>query len=138
MLRKAIRHFRLEEMLNQLRRQTQSDIQGHLREGRSVGQRDVGDAIDRTDADTQNELTLALLQMKMQTSARIDRALARLEEGSYGRCLACDQEIAEARLQALPFAARCRVCEAKREQACEPAQASMGRAGNLFADGIGF
>ena len=138
MKRKAIRHSRLGEMLNQLRRQTQSDIRGHLREGRSAGQRDVGDAIDRTDTDTQNELMLALLQMKMQTSARIDRALARLEEGSYGRCLACDQEIAEARLQALPFAARCRACEVKREQARELTPAAMGRAGSLFADGIGF
>ena len=38
-------------------------------------------------------------------------ALTRLAEGTYGYCYECGDEIAERRLRALPFAARCKRCE---------------------------
>jgi len=41
----------------------------------------------------------------------IDRALRRLEEGSYGHCGDCGEPIAEARLRALPFAELCVKCQ---------------------------
>ena len=42
-------------------------------------------------------------------------ALRRLEQGAYGNCSDCNDPIPEARLAALPFAVRCRQCEAARE-----------------------
>jgi RNA polymerase-binding transcription factor DksA len=42
-------------------------------------------------------------------------ALHRLDEGSYGTCVACGDEIAPARLQAAPFAARCLACQRRAE-----------------------
>ncbi len=45
-------------------------------------------------------------------SLEIDRALAKLAEGSYGRCDACGGEIAPERLEALPWAALCMACKA--------------------------
>ena len=63
------------------------------------------------------EVDLALMQMKSETLKKIDEAIQRLEEGSYGRCEDCDQEIAAARLRALPFAARCRDCQEASEDA---------------------
>jgi len=47
----------------------------------------------------------------------VDAALRRLEEGTYGDCFECGDEIAEARLRALPFAVRCKDCEEARETA---------------------
>ena len=41
----------------------------------------------------------------------IDRALRRIEEGSYGQCNECGAPIAEARLRALPFAEMCVKCQ---------------------------
>jgi DnaK suppressor protein len=41
------------------------------------------------------------------TLADVDRALAKLDEGSYGRCDVCSEPIAEERLEALPWAVRC-------------------------------
>jgi len=61
--------------------------------------------------EAQDELEFALLQMKADTLSRIDAALRRLDEGSYGDCFQCGDEIAEARLRALPFAVRCKCCE---------------------------
>jgi len=43
--------------------------------------------------------------------------LRRLEEGTYGRCFECGEEIAEKRLRALSFAVRCKDCEEIRELA---------------------
>lgn len=138
MTRTTIRQSRLRDMLRVLRRQTQADIRGRLRQERSSGRRDVGDELDRTDSDAQGDLALALLRMKMETVVRIDHALARLDEGRYGRCLACDLEIAEPRLGALPFAVRCRACEDMREQARKEAPSYLERPDSLFADGLGF
>ena len=40
----------------------------------------------------------------------IDRALVKIEEGSYGDCDSCGDPIAEVRLEALPAAALCVTC----------------------------
>jgi DnaK suppressor protein len=41
------------------------------------------------------------------TLADVQRALAKLEEGSYGTCDACGGPIGDARLEALPWAVLC-------------------------------
>ena len=48
---------------------------------------------------------------------RIDTALRRLDEGIYGDCFECGNEIVGARLRALPFALRCKDCEETHEVA---------------------
>jgi DnaK suppressor protein len=48
---------------------------------------------------------------------RIDAALRRLEEGTYGECLDCGEAIAERRLDANPTADRCVGCAEAREGA---------------------
>jgi DnaK suppressor protein len=45
----------------------------------------------------------------------IDDALARLEDGSYGKCVQCGQKIASERLAAVPYAAFCIQCARKNE-----------------------
>ena len=42
--------------------------------------------------------------------AQINRALAQIEQGSYGICSQCGQPIGERRLQALPYSDRCITC----------------------------
>ncbi len=44
------------------------------------------------------------------SAARVARALAKLEEGTYGVCDACGQPIAPARLQAAPESVHCIAC----------------------------
>jgi DnaK suppressor protein len=46
--------------------------------------------------------------------ADIDRALMKLDDGSYGRCDDCGEEIPAARLAAMPATALCVGCKAKR------------------------
>jgi DnaK suppressor protein len=53
------------------------------------------------------ELDEGLEEGAQQTLAQIDRALARLDEGSYGTCERCGKPIAEERLRARPWATLC-------------------------------
>jgi RNA polymerase-binding protein DksA len=53
------------------------------------------------------ELDEGLEEGAQQTLAQIDRALAKLEEGTYGICERCGKPIAEERLRARPWATLC-------------------------------
>ena len=75
------------------------------------------DAAETSEADIQDDIELALIQMKSETLHKIEEALARLDETTYGYCFECGDEISERRLRALPFAVRCKDCEEAREMA---------------------
>ncbi len=60
-------------------------------------------------ADQQRDL--ALRDHNTQHLAAVESALARLDDGTYGRCTACHQPIAPDRLEALPWAALCIDCQ---------------------------
>ncbi len=51
-----------------------------------------------------------LMQTEQRILAEIDRALERLEKGSYGQCEQCGREIAHARLESLPHTRHCNEC----------------------------
>jgi DnaK suppressor protein len=52
--------------------------------------------------------------------ARTERALAKLDEGSYGSCDACGEEIPAERLRAMPDAVLCVPCAAAQRRAAPP------------------
>jgi len=113
----ADRHMTsLKLLLSARRREVHDDVHARLRDGRIDTARGVGDDIDHADARTRGDMDLALIQMRSDTLTRIDAALVRLDTGQYGSCFECGDKIAERRLQALPFAVRCRDCENRREQ----------------------
>lgn len=57
------------------------------------------------------DLNLAEIDRDADELRRIDTALARLSEGSYGLCEDCGQRIPQARLEAEPTALRCIRCQ---------------------------
>ena len=97
---------------------------------------EVLDAVESSEADIQEEIEFALIQMKSETLNKIDDALARLEQGDYGNCFDCGEEIAEKRLRALPFAVRCKDCEEAKEVAEQRERQLAQRRGasSLFFD----
>jgi RNA polymerase-binding protein DksA len=59
----------------------------------------------------ENSETMVALEDELREQEReVERALARLEDGSYGVCTECGDEIAKPRLEALPAAALCFDC----------------------------
>jgi DnaK suppressor protein len=113
------RRHDLKQMLVDRRRGLVNEVQSTIRGARTNNTRDhaVLDEGESSEADIQGEIEFALIQMKAETLNKIETALRRLEEGTYGGCSECGDEIAEPRLRALPFALRCKDCEEAREWA---------------------
>ena len=62
------------------------------------------------------QFTLARLSENQRRElALIDGAIARIDEGEYGECIDCGQEIDPRRLAALPYALLCTECAQGRE-----------------------
>ncbi|HLG54292.1 MAG TPA: TraR/DksA family transcriptional regulator [Vicinamibacterales bacterium] len=131
------RYTELRRMLEDRRRELTNDVQGRIRGVRAEGtkERDVLDEGESSDTDIQEDIELALLQMQSETLNKVNEALRRLDEGTYGHCFECGDEISEARLRALPFAVRCKDCEEARETA-ERQERFVARRGSstLFVD----
>jgi DnaK suppressor protein len=127
-------------MLEDRRRELQAEVQGKMRDVRAEGLggklNDVLDAVESSEVDIQDEIEFALIQMKSETLNKVNDALARLEQGNYGNCFECGEEIAEKRLRALPFAVRCKDCEEAREAAEQRQRQMAARRGtaSLFLD----
>ena len=62
-------------------------------------------------ANVDREIDLYLSAQARATVVEIDRALQKIEDGTYGICEQCGDVIPDARLQALPYAALCVSCK---------------------------
>jgi len=58
----------------------------------------------------EQEFTLSLLATEEDTLARIDEALERIAEGTYGTCVECEGSIPKTRLNAIPYTPVCIKC----------------------------
>ncbi|HTU98990.1 MAG TPA: TraR/DksA C4-type zinc finger protein [Luteitalea sp.] len=114
------RYAELRLILENRRRELSQELRRQFHDVRAVGPADtaqgVVDAEEASVSDIQEDIEIALMQMKSETLNRVNEALGRLEAGSYGFCYECGDEIAQVRLKALPFALRCKDCEEEREQ----------------------
>ncbi len=73
-------------------------------------QQDSVGRLSRMDAMQQQAMALASEKRRKAERGRIVAALARIEEGEWGYCLACGEEIAEKRLRHDPSVAQCVGC----------------------------
>ena len=134
---RASRFNDLKTILESRRSELVHELYDKFRAVRTDGMtdRDVVDDAESSEVDIQDDIGFALLQLKAETLKKIETALRRIEDGDYGDCFECGGEIAEARLRALPFAVRCRGCEAVRETT-DQRERSMAYRGSspLFVD----
>jgi DnaK suppressor protein len=134
------RYSELRRILEERRREIMSAVHEKIRDVRTEGANNpttgVLDAAETSEADIQDDIEFALIQMKAETLHKIEEALRRLEEGTFGYCFECGEEISERRLRALPFALRCKDCEEAREMAQQKERLQSQRRGAaaLFLD----
>ena len=136
---KGARYDELKQILEDRRRDILSEVQGRIRGVRAEGSEkphEVMDPGETSEVDIQEDIEFALIQMKAETLNKINEALSRLDEGTYGHCFECGDEIAEQRLRALPFAVRCKDCEEAREVSEQRERQLAARRGSasLFLD----
>ena len=137
----SARYNELKRMLDERRNELQAAVKGKMRDVRAEAvwggkQNEVLDAVESSEADIQEDIEFALIQMKSETLNKVTDALVRLKQGDYGYCFECGEEIAEKRLRALPFAVRCKDCEQAREVAEQRERQLAQRRGaaSLFLD----
>lgn len=109
-----VEHFR-QILLKELRRHNQNvrEDQATALESADDG---VRDAVDMSLEDVNKEVAFRLGEHESQIVADIDQALLRIDEGSYGTCARCGEEISERRLEAMPSARYCAQCQSLIEQ----------------------
>ena len=71
---------------------------------------------DIASAELQESTILALAEMRAKEVEQIDAAIERIENRQYGVCIDCGDWITPARLEALPYALRCKECQEKAEK----------------------
>lgn len=135
---KTARREGLRKMLTDRRRLLQTEVRSRLKEISTAGQGSVQPSEDG-EADIQQDVELAVIQMRSEMFRQIEAALARMESGGYGDCISCGEEIPTRRLQVLPFAARCTACEDARERSRALAT-PHGRSGDgaSYSEGSGY
>lgn len=106
-------HHRLKERRDALRKALSGDF-SHLK---AIA--DPGPGADPADAavDTaQDEINSQLAELESRELVQIERALARMREGTYGLCEGCGCKIPMARLNALLYTTTCIDCQREQER----------------------
>jgi DnaK suppressor protein len=116
----AITREQLEEFrqqLLQLRARSTAAVDARLH-GQDEDRRDeaglpprAAETDDDAAAETQRSADLVHLSRNAAELDRIDAALKRVDDGSYGICIDCEEPIALPRLHAYPAALRCAACQ---------------------------
>ena len=99
---KLIRH----ELNSQLKKAISSHAAGD-----SIRIQQVADPIDMTQEALARDMAVQILHRKSTLVRRLRSAIERIDEGSYGICLECEEEIAPRRLKAIPWAELCISCQ---------------------------
>ncbi|NVN99898.1 MAG: TraR/DksA C4-type zinc finger protein [Geobacteraceae bacterium] len=107
----------MREVLLKLKEEAFEEIGKTLKSGtESLTDEPSGDIYDQASNERDRELTLLLGDREREKIRNIDEALARLDEGEYGVCEDCEEEIPLGRLKAMPFARLCVKCKADLEK----------------------
>lgn len=104
---------RLEAMRRELSGEIASDVATLAREVDDKGE-DITPSQHPADvaSDLYAREELVTEQMTLQRElTAVEDALARMRDGTYGRCIDCGTAIAAERLEAIPHAARCIACQ---------------------------
>ena len=83
---------------------------------KEMGTSGSGDSVDIAMDLTQNEVSSKLAELESRELGRIERAIGKLKDGSFGSCENCNQKIPIARLNALPYTTTCVSCQRLSEQ----------------------
>lgn len=100
---------RREEILKKLR----DDLE-NLRNFK--GEDSTGDSADVAFEAGSDEMASHLAELDSRELSQIERALARLKQGTYGICESCSQKIPIGRLNALPYSTTCIECQREMER----------------------
>ena len=89
----------------------QADLIHMMRNRDGIAIEKSADAFDEVQYATERELAIRSLDRDSNLLRNVRAALDRIEEGGFGVCLSCEEDISPKRLAAVPFTAYCIVCQ---------------------------
>jgi DnaK suppressor protein len=109
--------LRLHKSLVARRDELRKRLGGGLKDLRRFhkGEASTGDSADQAFDTGSDEVAFQLAELESRELSQIEKALARLKQGTYGVCEGCQKKIPVARLNALPFSTTCIECQREME-----------------------
>jgi len=107
---------RFKTMLDESKRQLLASAKKTLSEESSFDTNELPDEIDQASSEYQQSMIFRLRDREKFLLAKIDKALQRIESGTFGICEKCEEEISFKRLEARPVTTLCIRCKEEQEQ----------------------
>jgi DnaK suppressor protein len=106
----------IRDALEQQRKALLSDAGEMIGQGITYGAENLPDLGDQASAVTDQNFMLRLKEREQKLLKKIDEALDRMANGTFGVCESCGGEIAIKRLKARPVTTLCIDCKTKQEE----------------------
>lgn len=103
-------NFELERIRQMLEAKA-AEFENSTRDRDAIYVEGAADELDRVLQARQREIAVQRLEAASSRLRDTRAALLRIEEGSYGFCLECEEQISPKRLNALPWASLCVHCQ---------------------------
>jgi DnaK suppressor protein len=97
---------------------TVRELDGSTRRREAILIDESGDDLDRSIHANQRDLAVRALEAGSTRLKAARAALRRMENGTYGICLECDEPIGSRRLEAIPTASLCIRCQQEADCRC--------------------
>jgi DnaK suppressor protein len=94
----------------------QCELEGLIRNRDAATIETSADALDQIQHAVERELALGTLERESASLRETRFALRRIDSGSFGTCVDCEEEISLKRLAAVPWATRCIVCQERADE----------------------
>jgi DnaK suppressor protein len=108
--------LRLHKSLTGRRDELRKRLGGEMKRRRNLQSDDsTGDSADQAFGSGSDEVHFQLAELESRELNQVEKALARLKQGTYGVCEGCAKKIPVARLNALPFSTTCIECQREME-----------------------
>ncbi len=110
------------ERVEHFRKLLQGRLDALLGEARATmtdmieGEETFADPTDRAAAESERAFLLRIRDRERKLIVKIQEALRRIEDGEFGICETCGEEIGEKRLEARPVTTQCIDCKTEAEQ----------------------
>lgn len=97
----------------------QEDLERIVRNRDAITIEKSADALDEVQHASERELAIRNLDRESNLLRNVRAALRRIEDGSFGTCLHCEEEISPKRVAAVPWAPFCIQCQEQADRAQE-------------------
>ena len=113
MRERELKHYQdlLNEKLEELLKEADRTVDGMT----DAKAENFPDPTDRASLESNRNFTLRIRDRERKLIVKIEEALARIDDGSYGKCEECGEKIGRERLEARPVTTLCIDCKSLQE-----------------------